>query len=707
MKVSSSAKVRLVKDALFPKERIREILLKSRLEERDLISLHKMLRPEKEGGIAQGERGLRKEIWEKIIEHSFGKKEIPKVNKEDLPYRGRIGQIERLGHVLLLGKLNKSGHLEAGELFGHFPAYPNEDYLLEMRGRFPLRIFFERDSSAFEFFPVINKVGETIAVHRGKVKRENFLAWGEFTTFTYLTPTEGLLFLGPRPGLTRGIGKANRPWAKFVDHPDEKVKVEAKEGVILRCSSLESDLRAEFSLVWDKSRGKYVTSFWERMREEEFNQLTSDHELHCLLLDKDGVLRLGGRTWVDFGPSYSYYQAKATEILNPAGEKAFLKAVQVVQGEQVLTSKSLSCLYAVRSGEPPESFARGELLEVFEKLREEKLKKVPDCILAGIRIPEGGELCLGGCYLGRFPHFRGYEVEVKVIAGRPAFIKFVADEKGCPVYDVQGKPLVRKVGSGLRLEEELKTPEATKKRVAKLRDWLLKAEELLKRGEKKKARYYLRKFRRLAEKLSFLPEVEKLIEEASRVVGERKLEEGLKNWLAKAKELLGKGEKKKARYCLKRFHKLAERIPSHPEVKELTEEASKLVENMKLEERKKKVEERKELSKNLPIRREKKEKLKAKAPAEKPKVESKKSEEPSKFVRLLDALLRKGVSLDWVVKETGISKGRILSLLRKGEEGSEEEIKKLMLAGVKSLLERNGIPVLEGKPKYPSDGNKK
>jgi len=59
------------------------------------------------------------------------------------------------------------------------------------------------------------------------------------------------------------------------------------------------------------------------------------------------------------------------------------------------------------------------------------------------------------------------------------------------------------------------------------------------------------------------------------------------------------------------------------------------------------------------------------------------------------------------VKETGISKGRILSLLRKGEEGSEEEVKKLMLAGVKILLERNGIPVLEGKPKHPSDGNKK
>jgi hypothetical protein len=220
-----------------------------KIGEKGLIALHKMLRPEKEGGISQKEKVLRKQIWDKILAHSFGGSgNIRILEKDRLPHNHRLEHIRALGHVVLRGRLHQ-GCLEAGKLFTKFDEYSQADYLLEMNEGLPLRMFLLDDCSAFEFFPVVdNRTGKIVDVHRGKIKREKLLEIGDVTTYTYLGRTEGNLLLGGyRPKISGENSTERRPWAKFVNNPDEKVKVVIKDGILRRCTSLESGLDEEFA----------------------------------------------------------------------------------------------------------------------------------------------------------------------------------------------------------------------------------------------------------------------------------------------------------------------------------------------------------------------------------------------------------------------------------------------------------------------------
>lgn len=228
--------------------RIEELL---RSGAKGMIALHKMLRPEKDGGIGQDQRKLRKQIWDKILAFSFGGAgNIRVMEKDRLPYNNRIEHVRALGHVVLKGRLGRDGGLEAGRLFTKVEGYGHAEYLLEVNEGIPVRLFILSDHSAFEFFPIVdNKTGKVIDAHRGKVKKEHLAGLGDVTIYTYLSRVGGELLLG---GLR----------AKFVNHPDKKVKVVIKDGLVHRCTSLESDLDVEFSLIWDKGRGRYVSSFW-------------------------------------------------------------------------------------------------------------------------------------------------------------------------------------------------------------------------------------------------------------------------------------------------------------------------------------------------------------------------------------------------------------------------------------------------------------
>jgi|GEM_PF-2629766 len=432
--------------------------------EKGLIALHKMLRPEKEGGIGQGQRELRKQIWDKILAHSFGGAgNIRILQKERLPYRNRIEYIRGLGHIVLRGSLNQQGRLEAGKPFARLEKYKGSGYLLEMNEGIPLRIFLLDDHSAFEFFPVLdNGTGKIVDVHRGKIRRENLIRNGDVTTYTYLGRAEGALLLGGyRPRIGVQSAEERRPWAKFANNPDEKVKVVIKDGILHRCTSLESDLDAEFTLIWDKAQGRYVTSFWGGMFEDEFNQLNENHEIRNCFLSRDGSLHLGGRDWLDFGPAFRYQRVRISDIRNPSGRKAFVVAAEVVEGDRVSAAKKLSVIYEVPEGSPPDSFAKGGLINVFEKWSKGKLVRADgtrpeNYILAGIQVNSSGELAVGG-YWGRFSHFPNARVEAKVIKNRPALVKFMADKEGKPILDTEGNPLILKIDPEIEREGGLKS----------------------------------------------------------------------------------------------------------------------------------------------------------------------------------------------------------------------------------------------------------
>jgi hypothetical protein len=469
-----------------------------RLGAKGMIALHKMLRPEKDGGIGQDQRKLRKQIWDRILAHSFGGVgNIRVIEKDQLPYNDRLEHVRALGHVVLKGRLGKDGGLEAGRLFTKVEGYGHAEYLLEVNEGIPVRLFILSDHSAFEFFPIVdNKTGKVIDAHRGKVKKEHLAGLGDVTTYTYLSRVGGELLLG---GLR----------AKFVNHPDEKVKVVIKDGLVHRCTSLESGLDVEFALVWDKRQGRYISSFWGKLFESELNELNENHEIHNFLLSRDGSLYMGARQWIDFGPRYSYKPARITDIRNPSGRKAFIVGAEVVEDGRVLASKKLSLIYEVPENSPPASFERAGLFNVFEKWSADKLVRADGTrlntyIIAGIRLYADGGLLVNG-YWGRFTYFAGAEVEAKVIDGKPAYIKFIADKKGNPILDIEDRPLKVELGqnngeNGIKRQILTRSKLFRQRRTDKLASLFAEGVRLFTEGKRVDAKIMFRKVLRMIER---------------------------------------------------------------------------------------------------------------------------------------------------------------------------------------------------------------
>ncbi len=628
--------------------------------EKGLIALHKMLRPEKEGGISQGQRDLRKQIWDKILAHSFGGDgNIRILEKEILPYSNRIEHIRGLGHVVLRGRLNKEGRLEAGRSFARFDRYGGAEYLLEMNEGIPLRIFLLDDGSAFEFFPLVdNKTGKVVDVHRGKIKREKLMQLGDATTYTYLGRVEGGLFLGGyRPKIGGQGAEEKRPWAKFTNNPDEKVKIVIKDGILQRCTSLESDLDAEFALVWDRAQDRYVTSFWGGMYEDEFNQLNENHEIHNSLLSRDGSLHLGGRDWLDLGPRYRYHRVRITDIRNPSGIKAFIAAAEVVKGDKVLAAKKLSVIYEIPEESPPESFAKGGLINVFEKWSKDKLVQadgaVPDSyILAGIHTNSFGELIVGG-YWGRFSQFPNARLEAKVINHRPALVKFVADREGEPILDADGEPLILKIdpeiqrGRGLKSQMIAHSLWGRQEKINKLNS--LFSEGLKLHGEGKlteSKKLFKRMLRIVRREFSPSPEMEELAEKA-------------RGYLRSCRRPRPKAKPKPV--PKPKPKPIPKPVAEPPTPKPAPKPTPKP----------------KPKPKPKPI---------PKPVAEPPAPTPSPSPEAPSASRLIDALIKKGADLVWVAWESGISPKR-LRMIRKGSVCTKSEILKIRETYIKFAVE--------------------
>jgi hypothetical protein len=418
------------------------------LGNKEIISIQKKLRPEGKGGLSQREKSLRTGLWKELLSLSFGNANLIQIiGKSDLPTHQPLAYLkENLRHVVLRGKLQGNGVLVLGEFFTKFRNFGKEEYFLEVKEGFPIRIFLPAIGYAFEFFPVVdNKTGEVVGIHRGKVKYEKVLKWEDVTTYTYLDSFGSLFLGGFRPGIDGRRTKGY--WARFENHGHEKVRVLVRKGLVWGCTSLEKGWEVPFSLVWDKAEKRYITSFCKGLYQEELDRLSSDHEIHYYFLSGRGVLYLGQRSWMVFGPRYGYYPAWITEILNPSGDKAFIAGAEIREGGRVLAEKRLAQVYEVPPATPERSFAKGKLLEVFENWspRVERLReKYHDHIITRIFTNGIGQLNVGTLW-GTFSRFPRAEVEVKVINGQPAFIKFVADKEGNPILDVKGKPLVLKI----------------------------------------------------------------------------------------------------------------------------------------------------------------------------------------------------------------------------------------------------------------------
>jgi len=431
------------------KEKVEELLNKG---EKGIILLQKAIFHPKEGGIDLNKKELRRYIWEKLIEKSFGGKEkIKVINKDEIPHREKQEYIKKLGHVIIKGKLPKSGELSLGKFHIKSEAYANLEYELEMKDGIPMRIFFLKDSFLKEFLQVRdNETGEIIDVYIGKIPFRKFVKYKDVTIYTYLKK-EGMLWIGGgRPLVDGSLPKKPRFWAHFgAAHENEKVGLIAKEGIIFRVFSLETDLDVEFALVWKKSIRKYTTSFWEKLSEDEFNLLNEDYEIHNYRLNKCGLLYLGGKYWVNFGKLYSHKRADIIKILNPTGKKAFILSVTVKDEEgKPLITKELSLIYKVPKNTPPESFEKGELIGVFRNLKSIRNKLIlPDgtelksYIISNIRTDKKGILEVGDYWLS-ISQFPEAKVEAKVINGEKRFVKFIEDREGYPILDDKGNRVV-------------------------------------------------------------------------------------------------------------------------------------------------------------------------------------------------------------------------------------------------------------------------
>jgi len=233
---------------------------------------------------------------------------------------------------------------------------------------------------------------------------------------------QGRLWLGGGRPLVNGE-KTPRPraWFRSEKHGGEQIQVLMEDGLVTRVRSLESDLDVTFARVWSKSAQKYVASFYGRISKGEFNLLNSDHEIHGFELSKDGSLELGGREWMNFGPSFSYKRIDIKGIENPEGKQAFVTGAE---------EKKLSTISLSGSG-PSDSFESGPLVSVFEKaskrtFQNENGQSYGSFIVKGLRVAPSGLLNIAGLFQRRFTAHKGQEVELKVIDGEPRYLRAVA-----------------------------------------------------------------------------------------------------------------------------------------------------------------------------------------------------------------------------------------------------------------------------------------
>jgi RNA polymerase sigma factor (sigma-70 family) len=360
-----------------------------------------------------------------------------------------------------------------------------------MKDGFPVNIRLQ-DGSVFEFLPVVdNGTGETVDVHMEKIVRVRFAAYKDVTTYCRLDNGGILNIGGGRPNIDGTVSGKNRYWAKFYNHPGEKVRVMVKNGLVTRVTSLDSDLDVEFALVWDKQAQRYTTSFVD-MLSDEFNLLGPGHEIHHYQLSKDGSLNIGGRAgWIDFGAVYGYQRVDIFDIRNPSGRRAFVVGADVVENGTILATKRLSLIYAVAEGAAEDSFDKGLIVNVFEKFTQDKLagedgKELRTYILAEIGLDQEGILQAGG-YWGRFSYYPGARIEAKVIGGERSCVLFIKDNNGDPVFDVENKPLVIDVRKDIKRQMYERSKANQDSRITESRESFVQGKALLAEGRYKEA----------------------------------------------------------------------------------------------------------------------------------------------------------------------------------------------------------------------------
>ncbi len=453
---NSSDKVALSADAdrlktNFSKEFLIDLIIGQ--GEEGIVFLHKLIRPEKDGGISQSNIELRKYIWERIKSVSFEGKEVKVIQKTasrkpyDLPE----------DQVLFKGQLPQSGVLKLKSFEFEFKNFVGSDYELEFKDGFPIRIFFLNENVAFEFFPIIDRqTGRVITVHRGKISQKEFAGYDDVIVMTDLD-SSGYLSIGGSPPVYDSSGaligkKLIR--ARFNEHSDARVRVAVKRGIIHRCTSADSELDEEFTLIWSKSRQCYISWFSEKMYEEDFNCLNEDHEIHrCRLTD--GVLNMGGeKNRITFLGHPELKRANVFDIRNPTGKKAFIVGAHLMDGERVVQTKKLSLVYTVASKPSKEMFEKEQLMGVFEHQRPTNLElgegeKLKDYIISELRI-EGAILTVNKRKLELGQYFPNAEVEVRVIDGEPRYLKFVKDRDENSVLDKDGQPLIIDLQKNIR-----------------------------------------------------------------------------------------------------------------------------------------------------------------------------------------------------------------------------------------------------------------
>jgi len=457
--------------------------------EKGIIKLEKALKPESKGGIKKDQTELRQYIWNKLLENSFKHEKIKRIEQIHLPTRGIQEYIKGLGHIILKGRLPPKGKLYIGKMLGRFKNYGGSDYELEINHGIPVRILFLKDLSVKIFFPIVdNKTSEMLGFHTGKIKKDKFSKLEDATVYLELDDNGVLSIGGPKSGIESQMFSKDSRQAMFYNHPNERGKIIVKEGIIHRFISLETNFNVEFALVWNKTQEKYTTGFLV-LSEEKLNQMGPDHEIHEFLVTReDGYVSLGGKCWMNVGFGK---KVQIIDIQNPSGKKAFIVGAEVVENGKVVETKRLSLIYEVPPKSLPESFERGPLFNVFgnrvpSTLNNEDGSKLNSYILSGIRTYNAGYLTLSD-YRGKFSLYPNASVEVKVIAGEKKFIRFIKDEKGDPILDVQGKPLIVDLKQGIYSQMMEKSFRMRQIKFKKLTEIYAKGERFFQEGNHKEA----------------------------------------------------------------------------------------------------------------------------------------------------------------------------------------------------------------------------
>nr|MBC8358853.1 hypothetical protein [Candidatus Aminicenantes bacterium] len=329
-------------------DKIEPVSLSSPLEgDKAIIAIEKKLRPQSKGGIASETKEdleFRGILWRHILAHSFGDlSQVVYMNKKELPlkYRDRA----KLGHLVIRGKTTSTGKVALGRKIGpyNFKNYRNQEYELEVKDGMPMRIFFPGDCSLFVFFPIVdNKTGAIIDVHMGVLDTAKFTTFKDITTYTYLDIRGNFRLGGARP-LADGSRSRIRSWAKFSAHPDERVKVLVKEGLVRRCTSLESDLDEEFALLFKKSVGKYSFSFWGPLQKSDLKLLGTEYQIHNY--SKSYIKR---RIYNFWEYAYGRRPARLVKMLNKLKEELWVVKPKF-KNDELATARYFAGILGLRS----------------------------------------------------------------------------------------------------------------------------------------------------------------------------------------------------------------------------------------------------------------------------------------------------------------------------------------------------------------------